>query len=97
LKLKNPKDTSLITSDLHEASAADCDKAVDFAAAQFDGGEWSKYPGNKRGACLNKLADLIDQHAEEIAYFESIATGRPISFVLSEIPRVSDVYRCKER
>lgn len=84
----------MIAADLNGASAADIDKAVEYAAAAFKTGEWSKFTGAQRGKCLNKLADLIDENMDLIAYLESIASGRPISFVKQEIPMVSAVYRC---
>ncbi|TVY88340.1 Aldehyde dehydrogenase, partial [Lachnellula willkommii] len=91
--LRNPKDDSVIATDLKEASAADIDKAVEYASAAFKTGKWSKLTGAERGKCLNKLADLIDENVDRIAYLESIASGRPISFVKTEIPMVSAVYR----
>lgn len=93
--LRNPKDDSVIATDLNEASAADIDKAVEYASAAFKTGKWSKLSGAERGKCLNKLADLIDENVDRIAYMESIASGRPISFVKTEIPMVSAVYRCR--
>jgi aldehyde dehydrogenase (NAD+) len=90
----NPKDDSIISKDLHAASAEDVHRAVDFATKQFEGGEWSKFSGEQRAKCLNKLADLIDGHVEEIAYFESIASGRLPTMVTHEIPRVSAIFRC---
>jgi len=95
LVLKNPKDNKIISSDLHEASTSDVDRAVRVAKEAFETGPWSKLPGVKRGQCLNKLADLIEEYGKEIAYFESIASGRPLSMVEGEIPRVADVYRCE--
>jgi acyl-CoA reductase-like NAD-dependent aldehyde dehydrogenase len=58
-------------------------------------GEWSKYTGEKRGIMLHKLADLILEHADELAYFESFCSGIPISFVKRGIPSMASVFRCK--
>lgn len=93
--MKNPKDDSLISSDLNEANEDDVDLAVDHATEAYRHGPWKTFPGKQRGACLYKLADLIEQHSEEIAYFESIASGRPIAMTSADIPMVVDVFRCK--
>lgn len=95
MKLVNPKDASAIQS-MREASKADVDKAVDSAKAAFETGPWATATGATRAKCLNKLADLIDQHAEELAYLESLCSGRPYSMVLrGDMPRVSGVFRCE--
>lgn len=79
-----------------EASEADVDAAVASALKAYKKGPWATYTGEARGKCLSKLADLVEQHAEEIAYFESLATGRPFSLVLhGDLPRVASVIRCK--
>lgn len=97
LTVKNPKDNSIFANSLHEASEADLDKAVEHATEAFETGPWSTFSAVQRAACLNKLADLIDQHVDEIAHFESIASGRLISMVRYEIPLVAAVYRCELR
>jgi acyl-CoA reductase-like NAD-dependent aldehyde dehydrogenase len=94
--LQNPKDESKISSNIKSASSSDVDKAVDFATEAFETGPWSKFTGVQRGKCLNKLADLIEEHGEELAYLESIASGRPVSMVkLADISRSADVWRCE--
>lgn len=93
IELKNPKDESLISKDLHTASASDVDKAVDYATEAFETGPWSTFSGEKRGICLGKLADLIEEHADEIAYFESIASGRPLMSTQRDVPMSAQVFR----
>lgn len=93
LKLINPKDDSLISSEVHAATAEDVDIAVAHSKFAFEEGPWASFTGEKRGICLNKLADLIDAHTQEIAYLESIASGRLLSMCIHEIPRVSSVFR----
>lgn len=88
----NPKDGSPIASSLNEASEEQVNDAVRYAEEAFKG-PWSKLTGARRGQCLNRFADLLDAHAEEIAYLESHPSGRPISMLKNEIPRVSAVFR----
>jgi aldehyde dehydrogenase (NAD+) len=62
-----------------EADAADVDKAVKAARAAFEHGPWRKMPSSQRGRLLNRLADLIEQHADELAKLESLDNGKPVA------------------
>lgn len=62
-----------------EADAADVDKAVKAARAAFEHGPWRKMPSSQRGRLLNRLADLIEQHADELAQLESLDNGKPVA------------------
>ncbi|KAF1812764.1 aldehyde dehydrogenase [Eremomyces bilateralis CBS 781.70] len=92
LTITNPKDSSIVTS-LQEASPSDLDIAVQYATEAFESGPWSTFPALKRAECMNKLADLLEAHVEEIAYLESVASGRLLSMVRYEIPLVARVFR----
>jgi phenylacetaldehyde dehydrogenase len=59
-----------------DASRADVDKAVAAARDAFERGSWSSMLPAHREALIWKLADLIDQHAEELAELESIDNGK---------------------
>src|SRR6204780_2611332 len=50
-----------------EADAADVEKAVKAARAAFEHGPWRKTLASQRGRLLNRLADLLGKHAEEVA------------------------------
>lgn len=58
--------------------AADIDAAVRAARAAFEG-EWHAMSPTQRAACMFKLADLIEQHAEEFAEIESLDVGKTIT------------------
>jgi aldehyde dehydrogenase (NAD+) len=60
-----------------EADAADVDKAVRAARAAFDRGPWRKTAASERGRLLHRLADLIEQNADELARLESLDNGKP--------------------
>jgi aldehyde dehydrogenase (NAD+) len=62
-----------------EADAADVDKAVRAARAAFERGPWRKMAAAQRGVLLNRLADLIEKHAEELAQLESFDNGKPVA------------------
>ena len=60
------------------AGAEDVSQAVHAARAAFDHGPWSQMSGEVRGQLLNKLADLIDAHADELAELETLDNGKPL-------------------
>src|SRR5262245_29458914 len=62
-----------------EADAVDVDKAVAAARAAFDRGPWKKMHASERGRLLNRLADLIEVNADELAALEAIDNGKPLT------------------
>ena len=62
-----------------EADAADVDIAVKAARAAFDHGPWRKVNGVERSRLLNRLADLIEKNADELARLESLDNGKPLA------------------
>ncbi len=61
-----------------EGDAADIDLAVKAARKAFDYGPWSKMDARDRGRLIYKLADLIEEEADELAALESLDNGKPI-------------------
>src|SRR5215469_11790622 len=61
-----------------EADAADVEKAVKAARNAFEKGSWRKMQASDRGRMLHRLADLIEQHADELAAIESLDNGKPV-------------------
>jgi phenylacetaldehyde dehydrogenase len=59
-----------------EAGPEDVDRAVAAARAAFESGPWPEMLPVAREALLWKLADLIEQHAAELAELESIDNGK---------------------
>ena len=60
-----------------DASDRDVDRAVAAARAAFDDGRWSNLPPMVRDRTMNRLADLIEAHADEFAELEAIDNGKP--------------------
>ena len=52
--------------------------AVARAKASFEAGVWSELPGRERAKILWRIADLIDEHADELAQLDSLNTGMPL-------------------
>ncbi|MFS0781058.1 aldehyde dehydrogenase family protein [Bacillus sp. 1P06AnD] len=66
-------------ADVYEAEAADIDAAVKAARTAFDKGYWSKMSASQRSRLMYKLADLMEEHKEELAQLETLDNGKPIS------------------
>lgn len=82
--------TSEILGHVEEASLDDVDQAVKSARAGFR--QWSGITGAQRGRVLRRTAELIQQHAEELARLEVSDTGKPISEALAyDIPSCAEV------
>jgi aldehyde dehydrogenase (NAD+) len=60
-----------------EGDKADVDLAVKAARKAFEEGPWARMNASERGRLLNKLADLIEQHREELAALETLDNGKP--------------------
>jgi aldehyde dehydrogenase (NAD+) len=64
---------------ISEADAADVDKAVKVARNAFERGPWRKTSASERGRLLNRLADLVEQNADELATLETLDNGMPLT------------------
>ncbi|MGA2579558.1 MAG: aldehyde dehydrogenase family protein [Bryobacteraceae bacterium] len=77
-----------------EADSADVDRAVRAARAAFDGGPWRKMSAAERGRMLNRLADLIEKNADELALLESLDNGKPYQVAkAADLPLTIACYR----
>src|ERR671922_2799783 len=74
------------------STAEDVDRAVAAARGAFDG--WAATTPGERALAILKLADAIEQHADEIADLESADAGKPRkAFLEDEIPFMVDNLR----
>jgi aldehyde dehydrogenase (NAD+) len=72
----NPATEELI-AEFTDGGAEAVNDAVERARASFESGVWSGKPGNERAKVLWRIADLIDQHAADLAEIDSFNTGMP--------------------
>lgn len=78
--------------EINEATEAQVDTAVRAADAAFE--SWSHTAPKDRSLLLLKLADAIDENAEELARLESDNCGKPYHAALNdELPAIADVFR----
>lgn len=77
IELINPATEKNISS-ICLSNKEDVDKAVESAHKAFVT-SWAETTPYERGVKLNKLADLIECHAEELAQLETLTTGKLIT------------------
>ncbi len=76
-----------------EGDKEDVDRAVKAARAALDG-PWGRMNASGRGRLLNKLADAIEQHRDELAALETLDNGKPIADSLAaDLPLTLQCYR----
>ena len=75
---RSPVDGRLL-ADVAACGAVDVDRAVAGARAVFESGRWATAAPRERKRVLLRLADLIREHADELALLETLDMGKPIS------------------
>ncbi|MDV7546845.1 NAD-dependent phenylacetaldehyde dehydrogenase [Acinetobacter baumannii] len=73
----NPS-TEQVVAQISIGSQHDVESAVKSAEHAFQNA-WAETTPYERGVKLNKLADLIEQHGEELAQLETLSTGKLIN------------------
>ena len=84
--------TDEVVAETQRATAEDVNKAVAASAKAYEE-VWFDTPPTERAGMLLKLADKLEEDAEELARLESIDMGKPISIENDEIPFVADNLR----
>ncbi|XP_002711492.2 mitochondrial 10-formyltetrahydrofolate dehydrogenase [Oryctolagus cuniculus] len=77
----NPTDGSTICK-VSYASLVDVDKAVAAAKEAFENGEWGRMNARERGRLMYRLADLLEEHQEELATIEALDSGAVYTLAL---------------
>jgi len=75
--------TGEVIAEVASSSPADVDRAVEAAAEAFAG--WAATTPSERATALWRLADRLEDHAEELGAIESKNVGKPIAAVPEEI------------
>lgn len=88
----NPKDNSLVSSEVPIAGPADVEAAVAAAEAAFPA--WKAIPAVERRDILLKFASLLDQHKQVLAELTRITLGAPYgSFGKFELELCTEAFR----
>jgi len=78
-------------AEVPKGSEADVDRAVEAAKRAWT--EWRETTPQERSELLLKLADAIEEHADELAQVESQNVGKPLSYAKDEMPVSCDNIR----
>jgi len=77
----NPANESVICK-VSKATNDDVDEAVMCAKEAFEEGPWATMNPRDRGELMHKIADLMEEHQEELAAIESIDSGAVYTLAL---------------
>jgi gamma-glutamyl-gamma-aminobutyraldehyde dehydrogenase len=81
-------------AEMSEGMPEDIDGAVASAKAAYKAGVWSRIAPRERMEILYAFADLIDEHAGDLAVLETLDMGKPIGDVIADdIPAVISTIR----
>ena len=78
-------------AEVPRGSQADVDRAVEAAKKALP--EWLDTTPGERMEVLLKLADVIEENAEELVKLESLNTGKPLAVAREEPPVMADNLR----
>src|SRR5215471_2213020 len=90
MEVLNPA-TGETIAEVPSGTADDVGRAVDAAKKALP--DWLETTPGERAEALLKLADLLDEHAEELAQLESTNVGKPLPAARDEMPVSSDNIR----
>ena len=90
MEVLNPA-TGEVIAEVPRGSAEDVERAVDAAKKAWS--EWQAKTPKDRMELLLALADVVDEHAEELARLESLNVGKPWWVAKDEPPAISDNLR----
>lgn len=70
-----------------EASADDAERAIASARKAFDEGPWPRMGRTERAKLIHQLADLMEEHTDELARLDSMDMGKPITQARHDVAR----------
>ena len=89
----NPATGEVITA-MAEGTSADVDRAVASSLRAFRSGSWARMAPRERMEVLYRLAELIDEHSEELSVLETLDMGKPITDVTTlDMPGVIETFQ----
>ncbi len=72
--------TNEVITELAVGSAEDVDLAVKAARRAFDEGPWPRARAKERRAAIQRLAELVAAHGDELNQLQTLENGMPVSF-----------------
>ncbi len=78
-------------AEVPRCSEEDVDRAIEAAQAALP--DWVEKTPKERSELLHKLADVLEEHSEELAQLESVNVGKPLLASRDEMPFSADNLR----
>lgn len=88
----NPSNEEVLTT-VAEAAGADIDAAVAAARRAFESSTWTGISPHVRARLLLKIAETIEQNAEELAAIETLDNGAPMAFAARMVAGAAETFR----
>ncbi len=87
--------TEEVLSHVPRSGEEDVERAVRTARAAFeDGSPWRGMSPSERGRLIWRIADLIEEHADEFATLEALDNGKPFEVARqADVPLAIDLFR----
>lgn len=92
IEVVNPA-TGKVFARVHCATEVDVDNAVRTARRAFDAGKWRDMPIHQRARTLNRFADLLETHMDDLYRLETTNNGRPITETKAQVTRLPEWLR----
>ena len=91
ISIHNPADAADLVGHVREATVDEVDSAITAAQSGFKA--WSGQSAEHRALCINKLADLYEEHADEIFALATREAGKTLLDAVGELREAVDFAR----
>ncbi len=91
IEIYNPADPSDLVGTVHEATSEQTQAAINSAVEGFS--SWNNQSAEQRAKCLNKLADLYEEHAAEFFALATREAGKSLLDAVGELREAVDFAR----
>lgn len=88
----SPSNGELITR-IPDASETEINAAINSARNAFDDGRWRNLSGMERARYINLLADEIEANIDELALYEALETGKPLTLARGDVSGSANLFR----
>lgn len=92
ISVRNPA-TNEIIAEVGSATEQDAKKAIEAARKAFDEGEWCDSSAHQRSILLNKVADRIEEHIDDLTLIETTNNGKTLKEAKGDIEAAVATFR----
>ncbi|HJV06524.1 MAG TPA: trifunctional transcriptional regulator/proline dehydrogenase/L-glutamate gamma-semialdehyde dehydrogenase [Chromobacteriaceae bacterium] len=91
LDVRNPANHADVVGQVLEATPADVERALTLAESAYP--QWSNTPVDTRAVCLERMADLMEQHMPVLMGLAVREAGKTLSNAIAEVREAADFCR----